>query len=326
VIWTSRIACAGCIPEVFDYKEVFSWCSKKYIPGKIIIPLRDHSLVSLSPPVFREMLKLSEPTLTFRGQDCNQFLEKHDNGLDILDEFLEDLTTVFEDITRLQASSFRNPFQEIAWLFTRITGHASTTSISYIIIYIFYFTVKEQYIFDWGKLISIELCSQLSRFKESNKFYMSSYLIFSIVHCFPFPKLSLSNKINYGFDPVTFWYETLWRHKASHCFYEVFNGFVSFFKDLLLGKYAQQMFGQATNFLNRKGTLEQKENHRVLMVFGSKENPSFLPCHFTEKMFVEEIARQYNHWLHFFHDKKKKAIDSSTLESQRFRVQKHQQD
>jgi hypothetical protein len=68
------------------------------------------------------------------------------------------------------------------------------------------------------------------------------------------------------------------------------------------------MSGQATKFLNRKGTLEQKENHSVLMVFGSKENPAFLPCHIPDKMFVAEIARQYNHWLHFFHDKKKKQF------------------
>ena len=44
------------------------------------------------------------------------------------------------------------------------------------------------------------------------------------------------------------------------------------------------------------------------MVFGSKENPAFLPCHITDKMFVAEIARQYNHWLHFFHGKKKKQF------------------
>jgi hypothetical protein len=53
-------------------------------------------------------------------------------------------------------------------------------------------------------------------------------------------------------------------------FYEVFNGFVSVFKDLLLGKDALRMSGQETKFLNRKGTLEEKENHSVLMVFGSK--------------------------------------------------------
>jgi hypothetical protein len=131
VIWMSRMAPVGYVAEVFDRKEVVSWCAEKYIPSQRIIPLRDHSPVSLSPQVFREMLKLPEPTLTFIGQDYKQFLEKHDNGLDILVDFLEDPTTVPEDITRFQVSSFRNPFWEIAWLFTRITGQASMTSISH---------------------------------------------------------------------------------------------------------------------------------------------------------------------------------------------------
>jgi hypothetical protein len=103
--------------------------------------------------------------------------------------------------------------------------------------------------------------------------------------------MSLSKKINCGFDLVTFWYQALWRHKASHSFYEVFNEFVFVFNDLLLGKDAPRMSGQETKFLNRKGTLKQKENHSVLMVFGSKENPAFHPCHITNKMFVTEITR-----------------------------------
>jgi hypothetical protein len=164
------------------------------------------------------MLRLPEPTLTFRGEDCKEFLKKHDNGLDLLPEFLEDPVAVPEDITRLQVSSFRNPFWEIAWLFMRITGQESTTNISCMILYILYFTVKEQAIFYLGKLISIEICSQLSRFKHEKRFYMSSYLVFVIAHCCPFLKLFVSKKVNYEFDPVTFWYQALWRHKASHFF------------------------------------------------------------------------------------------------------------
>jgi hypothetical protein len=177
IIWTSGIARAGCVPEVFDCKELVSWCADKYISGQRIIPLRDHSFVSLSPQVFRQMLRLSEPTLTFRGEDSKQFLRKHNNGLDLLPEFLEDPMAVPEDITNLQVSSFRNPFREIAWLFTRITGQESTTTISRMVLYILYFTVKEQAIFYWGKLISHEICSQLSSFKKEKKFYMSSYLV-----------------------------------------------------------------------------------------------------------------------------------------------------
>jgi hypothetical protein len=70
VIWTFGIAHAGCVPEVFDYKDLVSWCANKFIAEKRIIPLHDGSFVSLSPQVFRQMLKLSEPTLTFKGEDC----------------------------------------------------------------------------------------------------------------------------------------------------------------------------------------------------------------------------------------------------------------
>jgi hypothetical protein len=74
------------------------------------------------------MLKLPEPTLTFKGEDCRDFLKKHDNGLDLLPEFLENPTAIPEDITRLQVNSFKNPFREIAWLFTRVTGQESTAT------------------------------------------------------------------------------------------------------------------------------------------------------------------------------------------------------
>jgi hypothetical protein len=49
VIWTYGISRAGCVPEVFDCKEVVSWCVEKYISSQIIIPLWDHSHVSFSP-------------------------------------------------------------------------------------------------------------------------------------------------------------------------------------------------------------------------------------------------------------------------------------
>jgi hypothetical protein len=68
------------------------------------------------------------------------------------------------------------------------------------------------------------------------------------------------------------------------------------------------MSDQASKFLDRKGTLEQMENYNLMRIFGSKENPSFLPCHISKKMFVAEITRQYNYWLHFFHEKRKKKF------------------
>jgi hypothetical protein len=152
------------------------------------------------------MLRLPKPMLAFKGKDYREFLEKHDNILELLPEFLEDPTIVLEEITRLQFSAFKNPFWEIAWLFTRTMRQESTTIISQMILYILHFTVKEQAIFDWGKLISIEISSQLLQYKRQKKFFMSSYLIFVIAHLCPFHRLSLYKKVNCQFDLVAFWY------------------------------------------------------------------------------------------------------------------------
>jgi hypothetical protein len=50
-------------------------------PIQRIIQLQEHSPISLSPQVFHNMLKIPKPTLSFKGEDCKDFLKKHDNGL-----------------------------------------------------------------------------------------------------------------------------------------------------------------------------------------------------------------------------------------------------
>jgi hypothetical protein len=137
---------------------------------------------------------------------------------------------------------------------------------------------------------------------------MVCYLVFAIAYCCQFPKLSISKKVNCEFNLVTFWYQSLWRHKDSLHFYEVFNDFFSVFKGFLFGKDTPTTFGHESKFLDKKGTLEQMENYNVIKIFGSKENPSFLPCHISDIMFIIEVARQYNFWLHFFHEKRKKKL------------------
>jgi hypothetical protein len=94
------------------------------------------------------MLKLHEPTLSLKQEDCIDFQKKHDNGLDIFREFLENPTDIPEDIKRIQVNSFKIIFREINWLFTSLTGQESTATISLVIIYILYFTVKEKFVCD----------------------------------------------------------------------------------------------------------------------------------------------------------------------------------
>jgi hypothetical protein len=84
---------------------------------------------------------------------------------------------------------------------------------------------------------------------------MASYLIFVIVHCCQFPNLTNSKRVNYEIDPITFWYHALWRHKTHMFFYDVYNDFVSAFKNLLLGENTPRISVEATNFFEKKGTI-----------------------------------------------------------------------
>jgi hypothetical protein len=163
------------------------------------------------------MLKLPEPTLNFKGEDCRELLKKHNNGLDLLPKYFKNNASIPTDLTRIQVESFKNHYREIAWLFIRLTGQESTTSISRMILYILYFTVKEKTIFYWGKLISIKISSQLSHYKKDRKLFMASYMIFSIVNCCQFSNLTISKRVNCETDPFTFWYQALWIHQTL-CF------------------------------------------------------------------------------------------------------------
>jgi len=46
------------------------------------------------------MLKLLEPSLTYKGEDAMNFIKGKNNGIDLLHEYLQDPTTMLEDISR----------------------------------------------------------------------------------------------------------------------------------------------------------------------------------------------------------------------------------
>jgi hypothetical protein len=86
-------------------------------------------------------------------------------------------------------------------------------------LYILYFTIHEEAIFDWRKIISLENSTQLSNFKSEKKLYMDSYLIFVITYCHVFKGLSIGKRVNCKIDLVTMWYQGLWTQKFNYYFY-----------------------------------------------------------------------------------------------------------
>jgi hypothetical protein len=78
-------------------------------------------------------------------------------------------------------------------------------------LYILYFIVHEDVVFDWAKIILNDIFAQLMNFKREKFFYMASYLVFAITHCHVFKGMNVGKRLNPKIDHVTICYQALWR-------------------------------------------------------------------------------------------------------------------
>ena len=145
-------------------------------------------------------------------------------------------------------------------------------------------------------------------FRSGKKIYMASYLVFVITHCHVFIGLSVGKRVNSKIDPVTMWYQDLWRQKVTHYFYEVYNDFVSEFKKFLFGEDTSRLSLEASIFLDKKGIMEKMDNYNIIRIFYSHENSIHLPYYVSNKLFIIEVARQYKFWFHDFYERRKKQF------------------
>jgi hypothetical protein len=63
-----------------------------------MVQLQGDSPIYLSPSIFKRMLKILKPMITFKGDGARNFLRERDNGVELLQEYLEDLAIMPEDI------------------------------------------------------------------------------------------------------------------------------------------------------------------------------------------------------------------------------------
>jgi hypothetical protein len=75
-----------------------------------------------------------------------------------------------------------------------------------------------------------------------------------------------------------------------------------------LGESTPRVSVEAVKFLEKKGMIEKMENHNIIRIFCSKENPSFLPYYVPDKLSITKVERKNNFWLRFFHEKRKKQF------------------
>jgi hypothetical protein len=71
----------------------------------------------LAPSIFREILKLPEPNLIYKGEEVRNYLKSKNNGLEILQVYLHDPSTIPKEISRIQVSYLNDPYKEFLWLF-----------------------------------------------------------------------------------------------------------------------------------------------------------------------------------------------------------------
>ena len=96
------------------------------------------------------------------------------------------------------------------------------------------------------------------------------------------------------------------------------------FNVLLLGEDAPRISEQATNFLDRKGTLEHLDNYTMIRIFGSKEKRSPSMSHYGQNVCYRS-SKAMQLLVSFFPWQEKKIVHSSALESWGLRVQERQQ-
>jgi hypothetical protein len=69
-------------------------------------------------------------------------LKTRNGGWDLLSQYMEDSTTILEDLSTIQVIQLRKPYQEMAWLLARVLGQESTSIIPRLALYILYFSIQ----------------------------------------------------------------------------------------------------------------------------------------------------------------------------------------
>jgi hypothetical protein len=81
--------------------KIASWCVDKYEQYQRVIQLQGESPFSLSPSVFRRMLKLPKPTIIFKGEEAKRLLNERNYELELLREYLEDPAMMPKDLLNI---------------------------------------------------------------------------------------------------------------------------------------------------------------------------------------------------------------------------------
>ena len=136
------------------------------------------------------------------------------------------------------------------------------------VLYVLHFSIWMGLIFDWAQIISNKIAHRFSNFVRSNRFFMTSYLIFMLVHCNTFEDLPLKGDVNFEVDLVQCWHLMLFKHKESFYFYQVQDCFIKRIRHMLIGRELDRLTYATMDFLKGKGVHAFEEIFTYISIFG----------------------------------------------------------
>jgi hypothetical protein len=103
--------------------------------------------------------------------------------------------------------------------------------------------------------------------RKPKTFYMTMYLVFSIVYYHIFEDFPRERNVNFKKEPTYVWYMVLWRHKGPYNFSAIQNGFLFACKKMIHGATASRLSLEVASFLE-KGVFETLEEFSLMRLYG----------------------------------------------------------
>jgi hypothetical protein len=159
------------------------------------------------------------------------------------------------------------------------------------------YTVAEGSSFDWAKMLSDSLTSQITEYqmqKESGKatsFFMSAYLMDTLCSMTPFPLMNWS-WAPLDAEPVHVYHSKIWEDKASDFIYEIFNWVMVSMHVAIFGNLPPRILDSIMANLSRVADWYVEKEFSYIRVFGASILSHALPLLIPNKLACCEIAKQ----------------------------------
>jgi hypothetical protein len=123
-LWTTGLVNVGCVPDIFDCKELVSWCARRFDcrTRMIKVTTKGKNPVLLTPKVFNKMLCLPTTNKPFKLAEADTFLASQAGGANILREFLLPSANMSSDLSTIDITLLQEPYQDFSWLFVHVVG------------------------------------------------------------------------------------------------------------------------------------------------------------------------------------------------------------